>query len=170
LLATSLGSFGVGRLYREIRDERGLAYSAFAQVSPGPTTGLFTAGFDTRPEQVGEALDVALRILGEVGQGAPVTSAEFSTARDMATNAFAFRFDGVARIAFERATFDLFDYPPDYLATWREKVAKVEPVELVRVARGLEQLQIVIVGPVDKLGDLSRFGTVVTITDVEAFR
>jgi hypothetical protein len=38
------------------------------------------------------------------------------------------------------------------------------------VARGLEQLQIVIVGPVDKLGDLSRFGTVVTITDVEAFR
>lgn len=170
LLATSLGSFGVGRLYREIRDERGLAYSAFAQVSPGPTTGLFTAGFDTRPEQVSEALDVALRILGEVGQGAPVTATELGTARDMATNAFAFRFDGVAKIAFERATFDLFDYPPDYLATWREKVAKVEPAEVVRVARGLEPLQIVIVGPVEKMGDLSRFGTVVTITDVEAFR
>lgn len=171
LVNTALGSFGVGRLYREIRDERGLAYSAFASVSPGPTSGLFTAGFDTRPEQVGEALEVALRILSEAGSTAPVSPAELAVASDMALNAFAFRFDAAAKIATEKATFDLFGYPSDYLETWRAKVRAVTPEAARRLAaRFGDGVQIVVVGPPAKLGDLSRFGPVTTITDVEQFR
>ncbi len=171
LANTALGTFGVGRLYREIRDERGLAYSAFSSLSTGPTTGLFTAGFDTKPEQVGEALDVATRILGEVGGAAPISAAELRTASDMATNAFAFRFEGVARIAWERATFDLVGYPSDYLTTWRAKISAVDPATATEAAKQLsEGLQIIVVGPPEKLGDLSRFGPVSTITDVEQFR
>lgn len=171
LVNTALGAFGVGRLYREIRDERGLAYSAFSSVSPGPTSGLFMAGFDTRPEQVGEALEVALRIVSEAGQGAPVTPAELAVASDMALNAFAFRFDAAAKIATEKATFELFGYPDDYLQTWRAKVSAVTPDEAKRLAtRFGDGLQIVVVGPPAKLGDLSRFGPVTTITDVEQFR
>lgn len=170
LLATSLGSFGVGRLYKEIRDERGLAYSANASVSPGPTTGLFVASFDTRPEQVGEALDVALRILKDAGSTSPLSSAELRTAQDMATNAFAFRFEGAAKIALERATFDQLGYPADYLAQWRGQIARVTEADLESAAAALTGLQIVIVGPVDKLGDLSRFGAVTTISDVEQFK
>ena len=170
LLATSLGTFGVGRLYREIRDERGLAYSASASVSPGPTTGLFTASFDTKPEQVGEALEVALRILKEVGASQPVTPAELTTASDIAVNAFAFRFDAASKVALERATFDLFDYPTDYLAKYREQITAVTPADVTNAAASLTGLQIVIVGPADKLGDLSRFGPVTTITDVEQFK
>jgi zinc protease len=171
LVNTALGAFGVGRLYREIRDERGLAYSAFSSVSPGPTSGLFMAGFDTRPEQVGEALEVALRILSEAGGAAPVTQAELAVASDMALNAFAFRFDGAAKVAGEKATFDLFGYPPDYLQSWRSKVGAVTPEAATALARRFgEGLQIVVVGPPAKLGDLSRFGPVSTITDVEQFR
>lgn len=170
LLSTSLGAFGVGRLYREIRDERGLAYSAFASAGSGPTTGTFTAGFDTRPEQVGEALEVALRIMKESGSSQPISNAELTVAREMAVNAFAFRFEGVARIAWERASLDLFDFPKDYLSTWRDRTTAVRSDDLARAARSLEGLQIVIVGPVEKMGDLSRFGAVTTIADVEAFR
>ncbi len=171
LVNTALGTFGVGRLYREIRDDRGLAYSAYTTVSPGPTTGLFTAGFDTKPEQVAEALDVATRILSEVAATAPITDVELRTARDMATNAFAFRFDSPAKIAFERATFDLVGYPRDYLGTWREKLGEVTPVTAAAAARQLtDGLQIIVVGPPETLGDLSRFGPVSTITDVEQFR
>lgn len=170
LLATSLGAFGVGRLYKEIRDERGLAYSANAGVSPGPTTGTFVASFDTKPEQVGEALDVALRILKDSGSSAPLNAAELRTAQDMATNAFAFRFEGAAKIALERATFDLLGYPADYLSEWRGKIGAVNESDTKNAAAALTGLQIVIVGPPDKLGDLSRFGTVTTINDVEQFK
>lgn len=171
LANTALGTFGVGRLYREIRDERGLAYSAFSSINAGPTTGLFTAGFDTKPEQVIEALDVATRILSEVGTTAPLTEPELHVASDMAINAFAFRFEGAARIALERATYDLVGYPQNYLSTWREKISAVDANAATLAARQLaEGLQIIVVGPPEKLGDLSRFGPVITITDVEQFR
>lgn len=171
LANTSLGTFGIGRLYKEIRDERGLAYSAFSSINPGPTTGLFTAGFDTRPGQVGEALEVATRILREIGTSAPLSEAELRVASDMAINAFAFRFDAASKIAFERASSDLFGYPRDYLATWREKIASVSPAQASEAARQFDRgLQIVVVGPPEALGDLSRFGPVSTIADVEQFR
>lgn len=170
LLATGLGAFGVGRLYKEIRDERGLAYSANAGANGGPTTGSFIASFDTRPEQVGEALEVALRILKEAGEGAPLTSAELRTAQDMAVNAFAFRFDSAARIALDRAQYDLLGYPADYLSNWRAKMAGVRESDAKSSAAALTGLQIVIVGPPEKLGDLSRFGSVVLINDVEQFK
>ena len=170
-LANTSLTFGVGRLYKEIRDERGLAYSAYSSVNAGPTTGQFTAGFDTKPEQVAEALEVATRILKDLGTTAPLTEAELRVASDIATNAFAFRFDGASKIAFERASFDLFGYPKEYLSTWREKIGAVSADQASKAARQFDVgLQIIVVGPVDKLGDLSRFGPVTTITDVEQFR
>lgn len=168
---TALGTFGVGRLYKEIRDEKGLAYSAFSAIGPGPLGGTFMAGFDTRPEQVGEALDAALRILSDVKKAAPVTAAELQTAKELSINTFAFRFDAAAKIAFERAQYDLLGYPRDYLATWRQQMAAVTEADVTRLAPRFEEgLQIVIVGPAEALGDLSRFGPVSTITDVEQFR
>lgn len=164
---TVLGTFGVGRLYKEIRDEKGLAYSAYSSVSPGPTSGTFIAGFDTRPEQVGEALEAATRILSTF----EITDAELRTAKDVALNTFAFRFDSAMKITFERAHFDLFGYPRDYLATWREKISGVDAAQVNEASKQFAAgLQIIVVGPPEKLGDLSRFGPVSTINDVEQFR
>ncbi|MFZ5444304.1 MAG: M16 family metallopeptidase [Myxococcota bacterium] len=170
LVNTALGSFGVGRLYRQIRDERGLAYSAWSSIGAGPTTGLFTAGFDTRPEQVGAALELATKILSGVAATEPPSAAELTTAKDMALNAFAFRFDSAAKIALERATLDLVGYPKDYLATWRAHLAAVDAPTAAAAAKQLGQgLQIVVLGPPEKIGDLSAFGPVTVISDVEQF-
>jgi zinc protease len=173
LVNTSLGAFGVGRLYKEIRDEKGLAYSAYSSVSPGPTTGMFSAGFDTRPEQVSAALDAALKILEAESTTAPPTEPEIKQAADMTINSFAFRFDHVSKITYERALFDLFEYPQDYLERYRDNVARVDrpaASEAVKKLTRTDTLQIVVVGPPEKMGDLSRFGPVTTIRDVEAFR
>ena len=120
---------------------------------------------------MGEALDVATRILADVSTKAPLTAEELRIASDISINAFAFRFDGAAKIAFERASYDLFGYSPDYLKTWRAKLGAVTADQALQAARQLNDgLQIVIVGPPEKMGDLSRFGPVSTITDVEQFR
>jgi zinc protease len=173
LVNTSLGAFGVGRLYKDIRDAKGLAYTASSSVSPGPTSGLFTANFDTRPEQVPQALDAALKILQDEATVSPPTSPELRQAADMTINSFAFRFDHVSKIVFEKALFDMFGYADDYLDRYRENVSKVDALAAsgaVKKLARLEQFQIVIVGPPDKMGDLSRFGPITTITDVEQFR
>jgi Peptidase M16 inactive domain/PilZ domain len=154
LANTALGTFGIGRLYKEIRDEKGLAYSAFSSVSPGPTTGTFTVGFDTRPEFVGQALEAALGILQGVKSGkAPITAAELASASDIALNTFAFRFDGAAKLVQEKAVFDLFGYPDDYLDRFRAQVLAVD-VGVANAAAAelaaLDGLQIVVVGPPEK--------------------
>ncbi len=169
----ALGTFGVGRIYKEVRDARGLAYAAFSSVMPGPTTGLFVAGADTKPATAGEAVAAVLEILGSAASTKPITAAEISTAADMYLNSFAFRFDTPEKIVREKAVFDLYGYPDDYLDTYREHIAKVDPAAALDAAKALgkvDQLQVIIVGPPDKLGDLSRFGPVTTVNDVEAFR
>ncbi|MBL8936691.1 MAG: insulinase family protein [Archangium sp.] len=173
LVNTALGSFGVGRLYREIRDERGLAYSASSSVGGGPTFGQFTASFDTRPQQAVQALEVALEVLTRTGRADSLTQAELATATDMALNTFAFRFDSVSRIAWERALSEFFGYDDDYLDRYRDRISQVTPAQVNAATAKLtkqDALQIVIVGPRDVLGDLSRFGPVTVVEDVDSFR
>lgn len=173
LVNTALGSFGVGRLYREIRDERGLAYSASSSVGGGPTFGQFTASFDTRPQQAVQALEVALDVLSKAGSPDSLSKAELATATDMALNTFAFRFDSVSRIAWERALSEFFGYDDDYLDRYRDRISQVTAAQVNAATAKLtrpDALQIVIVGPKDTLGDLTRFGPVTVIEDVDAFR
>ncbi len=173
VVGTALGSFGVGRLYREVRDTQGLAYSAFAMVAPGPTTGMFLAGADTRPETAAKAIEASLNIIGEITGPKPISQQEISIASDMFLNSFAFRFDSAEKIVREKAIFDLQGYPDDYLDNYRRNIAAVNPQSALEAAKTIGQLdalQIVVVGPPDKMGDLSRFGPVTVIHDVEAFR
>jgi zinc protease len=173
LVTTALGAFGVGRLYKEIRDERGLAYSAYCYAASGPTTGMFVAGFDSKPDTALQALEVGLQILDASAGKEPVTKSELAVASDMSVNSFAFRFDSAAKIANERALLDLYGYPADYLDHFRENISKVDEAQAKQAAQTLGQgggYQIVIVGPKEKLGDLSKYGPVTTITDVEAWK
>jgi predicted Zn-dependent peptidase len=170
LAASALGSFGVGRLYRVVRDERGLAYSASASVSAGPTTGFFQAAFDTRPGQTVEALRLTLATLEAFGRSTPLTDAELAAARDMAVNAFAFRFDAAGKVGWERALYEAFAYRADYLDGYRRRLGAVTLSQVNLAAQQLtraEQLQIIVVGPASLAPSLEVFGPVSTITDLD---
>jgi len=167
------GSLGAGRLFREVRGAKGLAYSAYSVAAPGPTGGIFFAAADTKPSSTSEAAEAILKILDDTAGPRPLSSQEISVAADQYLNSFVFRFDSAEKIAFEKAVFDFFGYPDNYLDTFRDRVAQVTPPDVLAAAKmlvKLDQMQIVIVGPADKVGDLSRFGPVVTIHDVQSFR
>jgi len=167
------GGLGVGRLYLQIRDAQGLAYSAGSHVMPGPTTGLFVASVDTRPEMAVQALDATLKLLeGARAEGA-FNARERSLATDSYLNSFAFRFDEPEKVLREKATFDHYGYPEDYLDRFRENISRVDGHAVTGAARKVVDpgtFQIVVVGPPSKLGDLSPFGPVTVIQDVEQFR
>ena len=167
------GGFGVARLYREVRGVRGLAYSTFSVVSPGPTSGLFYAGADTKPATAVEATEAMLEIFRDVEGSRPLSAEEISIAADLYLNSFVFNFDSPAKIAFQKALFDINGYPEQYLDQYRDKIAQVTVSSALEAAKAilkLDQMQIVVVGPAGKVGDLSRFGPVTTVKDVQAFQ
>jgi len=173
VLSTALGSFGVGRMYREIRDQKGLAYSASMHVFPGPTVGQFVAATDTKPQTTVQALEAMLEILKTTASSTPLSKTEVAAAADMYLNSFAFRFDSTDKVIREKAVFDLFNYPDTYLDKFRENISAVDPEKALKAAQQLydpEALQIVVVAPKEVEAELKRLGPVQIINDVEAFR
>ena len=83
VLDTILGGSSSSRLFQEVREKRGLAYSVYSYASHYADTGQVALYVGTRPDNVGEAMDVIgteLRRLQEDG----VSSEELERARDNA--------------------------------------------------------------------------------------
>jgi zinc protease len=68
-----LGGGGfVSRLTTEVREKRGLSYSAYSYFAPGLHAGAFQVGLTTRPDQADQALAVAREVLRQfVAEGLP---------------------------------------------------------------------------------------------------
>jgi predicted Zn-dependent peptidase len=81
VLDTILGGSTSSRLFQEVREKRGLAYAVYSYASHYADTGQVALYVGTRPDNVGEALDVIgseLRRLHEDG----VSEEELERARD----------------------------------------------------------------------------------------
>jgi len=68
LLNNVLGGSMSSRLFQEIREERGLAYSVYSYHSSYKETGSFTIYSGTAPEHVGQVFDIVTNILRDVSE------------------------------------------------------------------------------------------------------
>jgi len=68
LLNNVLGGSMSSRLFQEIREERGLAYSVYSYHSSYKETGTFTIYTGTAPEHVGQVFDIVTNILHDVAE------------------------------------------------------------------------------------------------------
>lgn len=66
LLNNTIGGGMSSRLFQEIREKRGLAYSVYSYHSSYMDSGLFTLYTGTAPKQTEEVLKVSLDIIGEM--------------------------------------------------------------------------------------------------------
>jgi zinc protease len=141
------------RLMRQIRSDRGLAYSAWSQFQigrryPGPVM----AGTETKNASAVAALGLIRSIMGDL-RTAPVTPDELRIARDSLVNSFIFGFTDPHAVVVQRMQLAFFDYPPDYLARYRERIAAVTAADVQRVARDYlrpERQQVIVVGAPDE--------------------
>jgi predicted Zn-dependent peptidase len=81
VLDTVLGGSSSSRLFQEVRERRGLAYSVFSYFSQFVDTGEVALYVGTRPDRVGEALEVVAAELGRL-RDEPVGEAELDRARE----------------------------------------------------------------------------------------
>lgn len=120
-----LGGGGlVSRISEEVREKRGLSYSAYSYFMPMARPGPFILGLQTRNEQADEALQVLRDTLTTfVAQGP--TEDEMEAARKHITGGFPLRIDSNSEILEYIAMIGFYDLPLDYLQRFNDRVAAV---------------------------------------------
>ena len=150
------------RMMREIRSNRGLAYSAYSyfqvgRLLPGP----FVAGTETKNASVVPAISLTRKIMVDLREK-PVTEEELQLAKESQINSFVFGFEDTHSVVSQQMTLAFFGYPKDYLANYRQNIAAVTADDVQRAARefiDLSRQQLVLVGnPQEFRSDLAGFG------------
>jgi len=110
-----LGGGGlVSILAQEIREQRGLAYSAYSAFSPMRQAGPFLMNLQTRNDQADTALEVARTTLREFTTHGPEAQA-LEEARQNITGGFALDLAGNSKLANYLGVIAFYGLPLDYL-------------------------------------------------------
>jgi len=122
-----LGGGGfVSRINEEVRQKRGLAYSAYSYFSPLRARGPFIIGMQTRRDQADAALEVVRRTLRDFVDKGP-TAAELQSAKQNIIGGFPMRIDSNRKIHEYLGFIGFYNLPLSYL---EEFVGNVERVTL----------------------------------------
>lgn len=149
----ALGGNGlVARISRVIREERGLAYSAYSALQPMRRAGPLMLGLQTRSDQAEEATELLREEFARFVAEGP-TPQELEEVRNQLAGSFPMRVDSNREIADTLAMMAFYRLPLDWLDRYPERVRavtaeqirdaftrRVDPgrAVLVRVGRALE--------------------------------
>ena len=125
-----LGGGGfVSRLYKEVREKRGYAYSVYSYFLPLAQEGPFQVGLQTRNEQAEEALSRVRVVLdGFLAQGP--SAAELKAAKQNLIGGFALRIDSNRKLLDQVALIGYYQLPLAWLDDFTARVGKVSAAEV----------------------------------------
>lgn len=146
-----LGGGGfVSRINEEVRQKRGLAYSAYSYFSPLKASGPFLIGMQTQREQAQEALKLVRETLREFLANGP-TEAELTAVKKNIVGGFPLRIDSNRKIHGYLNLIGSYRLPLTYLddfvgnvervtiADIRRAFARLDPERMVTVVVGAEE-------------------------------
>jgi zinc protease len=123
------GSGLVSRINVEVRQKRGLAYSAYSYFNPLLREGPFIIGMQTQHEQAGEALKVTDAVLREFLEEGP-TEAEVAAAKKNIIGGFPLRIDTNREMHGYLALIGFYRLSLTYLEDFMKKVEQVTIPEI----------------------------------------
>lgn len=144
------GSFA-SRLYKEVREKRGLAYSVYSYLFPLDHSALVLGGVGTQNSRVAETLDLIRQEWRRFSEDGP-TEKELRDAKTYLTGSFPLRFSSSSRIAGMLVGMQTENLGIDYLDRRNSLIEAVTIEDARRVARRLydaSSLTIVVVGKPD---------------------
>lgn len=125
-----LGGGGmISRLFKEVREKRGLSYSAYSYFSPMRVEGPFISGLQTRTDQTDEAITVLMENMQNFIKEGP-TEAELEASKKNITGGFPMRIDSNSKILGYLAMIGFYGMPLDYLNTFNEKINAVTVADI----------------------------------------
>lgn len=126
------GSSLISRIGDEIREKRGLAYSAYSYLSPMAAQGPYLFGLQTANKNVDEALGVLRNTVADYVKNGP-TGEELTRAKQKLIGGFPLQIDSNSDLVGYLGSIGFYDLPLDYLETYTAKVEAVS-VESIRDA------------------------------------
>ena len=129
------GAF-TSRLYKEVREKRGLAYSVDSVVLPLRHSGVFFVGTGTRPDRVNESIAVIENELRRMAKDGP-TEAELAEAKSYLKGSYALAFDSSLKIAGQLVQIQLDGLGIDYVNKRNDLIDAVTMKDAKRVAKRL---------------------------------
>lgn len=149
VLTHILGGGGFeSRLMQEVREKRGLAYSAYAYMRDFDEAGLIIGGVGTRNDAVAESITV-VRDEWKNLQSNGVDQVALDNAKAYLTGSYPLRFTSSGAIARILVGIQFYDFPIDFVDNRNALVDAVTLEDVNRVAKNLldpEALTVVVVG------------------------
>ena len=118
------GSGLVSRISEEVREKRGLSYSAYSYFIPMRDRGPYTLGLQTRNEQTAEAIKVLRDTLQEFIDNGP-TRKELTSSKQNISGGFPLRISSNRKIVDNLAAIGFYNLPLDYLDTFNAHIEAV---------------------------------------------
>ncbi|MCZ8313355.1 pitrilysin family protein [Phreatobacter sp.] len=136
------------RLYQEVREKRGLAYSVSSGIAALDAAGMVTGGTSTRNDRAAESLAVITAELKRMGAEGP-TAIELEQAKRYLIGSWALRFETSIQIASNLIRIQLDGLGIDYLDQRNALIEAVSLDDVKRVAKRLfadPRMLVVVVG------------------------
>lgn len=124
------------RLFKEVREKRGLAYSVYSQIATFDHGALFSGGTSTKNERAAESLSVIEDEIGKLAVDGPGAE-ELAKAQRYLTGSYALRFDSSAKIASQLVHLQTEGFDVGYLDERNALIDAVTMADAKRVARRL---------------------------------
>jgi zinc protease len=124
------------RLFKEVREKRGLAYSVHSGLASGDHAAIFSGSTSTKNERALESLQVIEEEIAKLAAEGP-TDDELEKAKKYLMGSYALQFDSSSKIASQLIAIQRDGYDPLYLDERNRMIAAVTIEDAKRVAKRL---------------------------------
>jgi zinc protease len=140
------GSFS-SRLYSEVREKRGLAYSVRTSLIWYKYAALIVGGTATRADRTDEAVSIIEREVQRLAESGP-TEEELAKTKSFLKGSYALNFDTSSKISGQLVQIQIDDLGIDYIGRRDALIDAVTEADVKRIARQLldQKLLMVVVG------------------------
>ena len=118
------GGIFSARLFREVREKRGLAYSVYSQLVTYDYAAMFYGGTSTKNERAAESMAVIEKEISSLSNFGP-TEEELDKAKKYLTGSYALRFDTSTKIASQLVNLQSEGFGVEYLDERHKLIAAV---------------------------------------------
>lgn len=164
-----IGGGPSGRLFMNLREDKGYTYGAYSSFSAFKYRGAFQANTEVRTNVTGGAMKELMYEINRI-RDEKTPAPEFENAKRALVGGFALQLESPQMVLQNIITQKLYQLPGNYWDTYPQKISAVSADDVQRVAKkylNLERLQVVAVGDAKQiLEPLQKFGAV-TVYDTE---
>lgn len=128
------GGVFTARMFKEVREKRGLAYSVHSHLQTDDASAFFVGATSTKNERAGESLSVIEDEIRKLADEGP-SEDELDKAKKYLIGSYALRFDTSTKIAGQLTHLQLEGFDVDYLDARNGLIAAITRDDAIRAGR-----------------------------------